>query len=214
MLGISVALAVGMLGYLGIAGRLEPASRVLTLAGTIGADDRPLARLAGDAVATSTGGSGLGRSGPVPRPSPQLLQIPNAKFLSRCETGLSLRTSTVDGPTGRRLLEGISLEIPAGSKTAIMGRDEDSKQAACLPVASAARPPHGTGSDGRARPARGHARFASGQVATVFQSDLIFSDTVGFNIGLGRCELRPPSDHRSCQEHACTPHYPGPAAGV
>ncbi|WP_152054104.1 ABC transporter ATP-binding protein [Tautonia marina] len=184
LLGISGTLALGMIGFLVIAGRLEiPAAilllvifalmvRCFTSINRMNQDRRRAARAATSVV------SFLDRR-------PEILQIPNAKFLSPVRERIVLENVTVEGPTGRRLLEGVSLELPAGSKTAIMGRDEDSKQALVCLLPRLLDP-----RTGRVRMDGIDLREVTleslrAQVATVFQSDLIFSDTIAFNIGLG-----------------------------
>ncbi|QDV36492.1 ABC transporter ATP-binding protein [Tautonia plasticadhaerens] len=184
LLGIAGALAFGMVGYLALAGALEP-STALTLALTLGLLPLPL--------------SGWARMRRVRRRAaraafdvarfldrrPELLQVPAAKFLSPVRNRIVLENVSVEGPTGRRLLEGVSLELPAGSRTALMGRDEDSKQALVCLLPRLLDP-----RTGRVRMDGLDLREVTldslrAQVSTVFQSDLIFSDTVRFNIGLG-----------------------------
>lgn len=184
LLGISGTLALGMIGFLVIAGRLEIPAAILLLVifalmvrsftslNRMNQDRRRAARAATSVV------SFLDRR-------PEILQIPNAKFLSPVRERIVLENVTVEGPTGRRLLEGVSLELPAGSKTAIMGRDEDSKQALVCLLPRLLDP-----RTGRVRMDGIDLREVTleslrAQVATVFQSDLIFSDTIAFNIGLG-----------------------------
>ncbi|WP_169972882.1 ABC transporter ATP-binding protein [Tautonia rosea] len=184
LLGISGTLALGMIGFLLIAGRLElPAAillpvtlalmvRCFTQINLMNQDRRRAARAASSVV------SFLDRR-------PEILQVPNAKFLSPVRERIVLENVTVEGPTGRRLLEGVSLELAAGSKTAVMGRDEDSKQALVCLLPRLLDP-----RTGRVRMDGLDLREVTleslrAQVATVFQSDLIFSDTVAFNIGLG-----------------------------
>ena len=65
--------------------------------------------------------------------SPELHQNVGAHFLAALKEQIVLDNVTLKSRSGRTLLEGVSVEIPAGSRTAIMGLDEDSKQAlACL----------------------------------------------------------------------------------
>src|SRR5690606_32753847 len=116
----------------GLAGRIEPPA-ALTLTLTLAALAYPLVgwsrmrrRRRRAARAAEGVAAFLDRR-------PELPQVPSAKFLPPVSKRIVLENVSVEGPTGRRLLEGISLEIPAGSRTAIMGRDEDSKQAlVCL----------------------------------------------------------------------------------
>ncbi|RUL88603.1 ABC transporter ATP-binding protein [Tautonia sociabilis] len=184
VLGAASALGVGLIGLLTIAGRIDPPA-ALTLVATLGL-------LSGPALGWVRMRRALRRAtrsaADVSRfldRRPELLQMPNAKFLSPVRSRIVLENVTVEGPTGRRLLEGVSLELPAGSRTAIMGRDEDSKQALVCLLPRLLDP-----KVGRVRMDGHDLREVTldslrAQVATVFQSDLIFSDTVAFNIGLG-----------------------------
>ncbi len=86
---------------------------------------------------------------------------------------------------GRTLLEGVSVEFPAGSRTAIMSLDEDSKLALVCLIPRLIDP-----KVGRVR-IDGHdlrdvtLESIRAQVATVLQADLVFTDSVTMNIGLG-----------------------------
>ena len=184
LMGIAAALTVGMMGYSVIAGEIGPAS-ALTLAGAVALMTYPIDcwgrmdRLRKRAARASVAVAGfLNRR-------PELLQVPDAKFLPPLAERIVLENVSVEGPTGRSLLEGISLEIPAGSKTALMGRDEDSKQALVCLLPRLLDP-----KSGRVRMDGRDLREVTldslrAQVATVFQSDLTFSDTASGNIGLG-----------------------------
>ena len=184
LLGIAGAVVLGMVGSLIIAGRLDVAA-ALTLLLTLGLMGQTIADLSWmtrrrrrAARASASVVAFLDRR-------PEILQVPNAKFLSPVRERIVLENVTVEGPTGRRLLEGVSLELPAGSKTAIMGRDEDSKMALVCLLPRLLDP-----KTGRVRMDGLDLREVTleslrAQIATVFQSDLIFSDTVAFNLGLG-----------------------------
>ena len=56
-----------------------------------------------------------------------------AHFLNALKDQITIENVELESRSGRRLLEGVSVEIPAGSRTAIMGEDDDAKLAlACL----------------------------------------------------------------------------------
>jgi ABC-type multidrug transport system fused ATPase/permease subunit len=184
LIGIAVALALGMIGYLVIAGSIQ-APTALTLLITLGLATYPIAAWTRMRLARRRAARAAFDIARFLDRRPELLQVPSAKFLSPVRNRIVLENVSVEGPTGRRLLDGVSLELPAGSRTGIMGRDEDSKQAlVCL--LPRLLDPH----TGRVRMDGLDLREVTldslrAQVATVFQSDLIFSDTVRFNIGLG-----------------------------
>ena len=92
---------------------------------------------------------------------------------------------TLESRSGRKLLEAISVEIPAGSRTAIMGQDDDSKLALACLIPRLIDPRSGRvlidGHDLRDVTLES----VRAQVATVLQADLVFTDSVLVNIGLG-----------------------------
>ncbi|CAN5683491.1 N/A [soil metagenome] len=116
---------------------------------------------------------------------PELLQKANARFLPPLREQITFENVTVEGPSGRPILEGASLRIQAGTRTAIMGRDEESKQALVCLIPRLIDP-----KVGRIRVDGIDLRDVTleslrAQVATVLQTDLVFSDTVLANISLG-----------------------------
>ena len=116
---------------------------------------------------------------------PELHQNVGAHFLNALKEQITFENVELESRSGRRLLEGLSLEIPANSRTAIMGQDEDAKLALVCLIPRLIDPRAGRvlidGHDLR------DATFESvrAQVATVLQADLVFTDSVMVNIGLG-----------------------------
>jgi ABC-type multidrug transport system fused ATPase/permease subunit len=111
--------------------------------------------------------------------------IPQARFLSPLQESITFEDVSVDGPRGRPLVEGVSATLPCGSRTAIVGLDEAAKLAVACLVPRLLDP-----SRGRVRIDGVDLREVTleslrAQVATLFQADLVFSDTVLANIGLG-----------------------------
>ena len=108
-----------------------------------------------------------------------------AHFLNALKEQITFENVELESRSGRRLLEGVSVEIPAGSRTAIMGQDEDAKLALVCLIPRLIDPRSGRvlidGHDLR------DVTFDSvrAQVATVLQADLVFTDSVLVNIGLG-----------------------------
>jgi ABC-type multidrug transport system fused ATPase/permease subunit len=90
----------------------------------------------------------------------------------------------IDAGAGRVLLDGVSLELPAGSKTAVMSLDEDAKHALVCLIPRLIDPRVGRvlidGHDLR----EVTLESVRAQVATVLQTDLVFTDSVTMNIGL------------------------------
>jgi ABC-type multidrug transport system fused ATPase/permease subunit len=116
---------------------------------------------------------------------PELHQTVGANFLNAMKDQISLENVELESRSGRRLLEGITVEIPASARTAIMGHDEDSKLALVCLIPRLIDPRSGRilidGNDLR------DVTLDSirAQVATVLQADLVFTDSVLANIGLG-----------------------------
>ncbi|MGE3821300.1 MAG: ATP-binding cassette domain-containing protein, partial [Isosphaeraceae bacterium] len=91
----------------------------------------------------------------------------------------------LESRAGRPLLEGVSAEIHAGTRTAIMGLDEDAKHALVCLIPRLIDPKSGQvridGSDLR----EVTLESIRAQVSTVLQTDLVFTDSVFMNVGLG-----------------------------
>jgi len=117
--------------------------------------------------------------------SPELHQNVGAHFLGALKDQITLDNVTLKGRSGRTLLERVSVEIPAGSRTGILGLDEDSRQALVCLIPRLIDP-----ASGRLR-IDGHdlrdvtLESIRAQVAAVLQADLVFTDSVLVNIGMG-----------------------------
>ena len=116
---------------------------------------------------------------------PELHQNVGAHFLNALKDQISIENVELESRSGRRLLEGVSVEIPAGSRTAIMGEDDDPKLALVCLIPRLLDPRSGRilidGHDLRDVTVDS----VRAQVATVLQADLVFTDSVLVNIGLG-----------------------------
>ena len=108
-----------------------------------------------------------------------------AQFLPPLRERIVFDKVAIDGPTGRALLASASATIPARSRTAIVGLDEDAKHAFVCLIPRLIDPN------------RGHVRIDGidvrevtleslrAQVSMLLQADYVFSDSVFNNIGLG-----------------------------
>ena len=116
---------------------------------------------------------------------PELHQNVGAHFLNALHEQIAFENVDLESRSGRRLLEGLSVEIPAGSRTSIIGPDDDEKLALACLIPRLIDPRAGRvlidGHDLR-DVTLDSVRV---QVATVLQADLIFTDSVLVNIGLG-----------------------------
>jgi len=116
---------------------------------------------------------------------PELHQHVGARFLNPLKEQITLENVTLESRSGRILLDGAAVEIPAGSRSALLGLDDDSKLALACLIPRLIDPKSGRvlidGQDLR------EATLDSirAQVATVLQADLVFTDSVLVNIGLG-----------------------------
>ncbi|MFI5454078.1 MAG: ABC transporter ATP-binding protein [Isosphaerales bacterium] len=116
---------------------------------------------------------------------PELHQNVGAQFLNALKEQIAFENVELESRSGRRLLEGISVEVPAGTRTAIIGPDDDEKLALVCLIPRLIDPRAGRvlidGHDLR-DVTLDSVRL---QVATVLQADLVFTDSVLANIGLG-----------------------------
>ena len=116
---------------------------------------------------------------------PELHQAGGAMFLPPLKERISFENVTLESRSGRTLLDGLTVEIPAGKKTSIMALDDEAKHALVCLIPRLIDP-----KVGRVRIDGADLRDATlesvrAQVATVLQTDLVFSDTVLANIALG-----------------------------
>ncbi len=115
----------------------------------------------------------------------ELHQAGGASFLPPVREKISFENVTLESSSGRVLLDGLTVEIPARSKTSIMSIDEEAKTALVCLIPRLIDP-----KVGRVRVDGIDLRDVTlesvrAQVATVLQADLVFSDTVMANIALG-----------------------------
>ncbi len=115
----------------------------------------------------------------------ELHQAGGARFLPPIREKISFENVTLETGSGRVLLDGLTVEIPARSKTSIMSLDEEAKTALVCLIPRLIDP-----KVGRVRVDGVDLRDVTlesirAQVATVLQADLVFSDTVLANIALG-----------------------------
>ncbi len=117
--------------------------------------------------------------------SPELHQNVGAHFLAALKEQIVLDHVTLKSRSGRTLLEHVSIEMPACSRTVLMGLDEDSKQALACLIPRLIDPQAGRvwldGHDLRDVTLES----VRAQVGTVLQADLVFTDSVLVNIGMG-----------------------------
>jgi ATP-binding cassette, subfamily B, bacterial len=116
---------------------------------------------------------------------PELHQDVRATFLEPPHEQIALEHVTLESRSGRILLDDVTVEIPARARTALLGLQEDSKLALACLIPRLIDPKSGRvlvdGRDLR----EATLESVRAQVATVLQADLVFTDSVLVNIGLG-----------------------------
>jgi ATP-binding cassette subfamily B protein len=182
--GAAAALALGLLGYGVLTRQIAPASALVILLALAGLARPILEWLAMRKAIRQANRSAAGVFEFLDR-KPELQQEGGAQFLAPVKEGIRFENVTLESRSGKILLDGLSAEIPAGSRTAIMGLDEDSKLALVCLIPRLIDPRSGRvlidGHDLR----EVTLESIRAQVATVLQADLVFTDSVLMNIGLG-----------------------------
>ena len=113
-------------------------------------------------------------------------QLVEAEFLPAMTKSLEFDDVSLNEPgSGRKLLQNISMSIPAGSRVALVGPDEMEKQALVYLLPRFLDP-----TSGEIRIDRKNVRWVTldslrAQIAIVLQHNLVFNDTVINNIGCG-----------------------------
>jgi ATP-binding cassette, subfamily B, bacterial len=185
LLGAALTVAVGLLGFnVVVNDRISIASMLILLISLAGLAHPITEWLGMTAAIRQANRSARGIFEFLER-RPELHQDVGAQFLNAMREQISIENVSVESRSGRRLLEGASAEIAANSRTAVIGQDEDSKLALACLIPRLLDPVAGRvlidGHDLR----EVTLDSVRAQVATVLQADLIFTDTVLANIGLG-----------------------------
>ena len=183
--GVAATFAIGLLGYSVLETRLiSPASGLVLLVSLVGLA-YPLLRFLHMQKAVRQANRSAFAVFEFLERKPELQQPGGAQFLPPLQDRITFENVTLESRSGRALLEGVSVEIRAGSRTAIMSLDEDAKHAFVCLVPRLIDPKVGrVRIDGRdLRDVTLESIRA--QVATILQADLVFTDSVLMNIGLG-----------------------------
>jgi ABC-type multidrug transport system fused ATPase/permease subunit len=185
LLGAALAVAVGLLGYnVVVNDRISIASMLILLVSLAGLG-HPITEWLGMRKAIRQANRSARGIFEFLERRPELHQDVGAQFLNALKEQISIDNVSVESRSGRRLLEGASVEIPANSRTAVIARDEDSKLALACLIPRLLDPISGRvtidGHDLR----EVTLDSVRAQVATVLQADLVFTDSVLVNIGMG-----------------------------
>lgn len=184
LVGAAAVMAAGLLGYNVLGDRISPATAVILSAALLG-----LMRPINDTLASRRILRQANRSAGAVfeflERKPELHQAGGAQFLPPLRQRITFDNVSLQSISGRILLDGVTAEIPAYTRTAIMGLDEDAKHALVCMIPRLIDPKYGRvlidGIDLRDVTLES----LRAQVATVLQADLVFSDSVIANIGLG-----------------------------
>ncbi len=182
--GVSAILASGLLTFLVLTNRVSPAAATVLALVAIGLI-RPLAEWIELRKSVRQAGRSAEAVFEFLERKPELQQAVGAQFLAPLRERISFENLSLDGPMGRTLLSGVSVEIPAKTRTAFLSLDESSKYAVACLIPRLIDP-----KVGRIRMDGMDLRDVTleslrAQVAMVLQADLVFNDSVFNNIGLG-----------------------------
>jgi ABC-type multidrug transport system fused ATPase/permease subunit len=189
--GAGVALAVGLLAYSTVVSRQISAATALLLVAILAGLAYPVFAWQKMRRAIRQANRSAAAVFEFLERKPELHQQGGARFLPPIRDRITFEGVTlesrpgIDAGAGRVLLDGVSLEFPAGTRTAIMSLDEDAKHALVCLIPRLIDPKAGRvlidGQDLR----EVTLESIRAQVATVLQADLVFTDSVTMNIGLG-----------------------------
>ena len=185
ILGIAASLALGVVGYSVLKTKqIAPSSAVLLvfILGAMIPPCRGWLRMRKSAWQSARSAAAIFEF--IDR-SPELHQQGGALLLEPLRDKIRFKNVGLQSRSGDLLLSGVNLEIPVGSRTAIMSLKEDSKHALICLIPRLIDPTTGSiaidGKDLR----EVTLESIRAQVATVLQADLCFTDSVAMNIGLG-----------------------------
>lgn len=189
--GAAAALAIGLLGYRVVTAHHKSPASILVLSTALAGLTYPVRSWLRVRKAVLQANQSSAAIFDFLERRTELHQQGGAQFLPPMRERITLENVTLESRSaigagsGRVILEGVSVEFPVGSKTAIMGLDEDAKHALVCLIPRLIDP-----KVGRVR-IDGHdlrevtLESVRAQVATVLQHDLVFTDSVLMNIGLG-----------------------------
>jgi ATP-binding cassette, subfamily B, bacterial len=183
--GVALVLAIGFLGSIVmVTHRLAPASALVLFAALVGLA-HPIVERLRMVKAVRRANRSAGAVFEFLDRKPELQEPGGAQFLPPLRDRISFENVTLESHSGRTLLDNVSVEMPAGSRTAIMSLDEDAKHTMVCLIPRLIDPKVGrVRIDGQDLQDITLESIRA-QVATVLQTDLVFTDSVLVNIGLG-----------------------------
>jgi ABC-type multidrug transport system fused ATPase/permease subunit len=183
--GAALTIALGFLGYIVLIQEQISVAAMLVLIAALSGLAHPIVRLRKTRTVIRQANRSANGIFEFLARSPELHQNVGAHFLGALREQIILDKITLKSRSGRTLLDAASLEIPAGSRTVIVGSDEDAKHALVCLIPRLIDPQSGRvlidGHDLR----EVTLESIRAQVGTVLQADLVFTDSVLVNIGMG-----------------------------
>lgn len=185
LFGAALAVAIGLLGYNVVFNKQIAIGTMLVLLLSLTGLAYPIAEWLRLQKALRVANRSAGAILEFLERKPELHQDVRAHFLEPPRQRISLEHVSLESRSGRVLLDDVSVDIPAGARTSLLGLQDDSKLALACLIPRLIDPKEGRVLvDGRdLREATLDSIRA--QVATVLQADLVFTDSVLANIGLG-----------------------------
>ncbi|WP_165228870.1 ABC transporter ATP-binding protein [Aquisphaera insulae] len=183
--GAAVVIALGLLGYNVLIRDQISIATMLVLMASLASLALPIARwlkLRGLIAQANRSAGGVFE---FLERSPELHQNVGAHFLGAVKERVSLQDVSLRSRSGRPLLNSIRVDIAAGTRTGILSLEEDSRLALACLIPRLIDPNSGRilidGHDLRDVTLES----IRAQVGTVLQADLVFTDSVLVNIGMG-----------------------------
>ncbi len=185
LIGAAIALALGLLGLNVLVSKRIGIGTMLTLFLALTGLAYPIASLVRHRRVLRQANRSAGGIFEFLERKPELHQDVGAVFLEPPRDQIALENVTLESRSGRILLDRVNVEIPARARTAVLGMQEDSKLALACLIPRLIDPKAGRvlvdGHDLRAATLES----IRAQVGIVLQADLVFTDSVLVNIGLG-----------------------------
>jgi ATP-binding cassette, subfamily B, bacterial len=184
LVGAAAIMAAGLLGYSVLDGQIAPAAASILIVSLVGLWQPTSSWLRLRKQQRQANRSANGIFEFLER-KPELHQAGGAQFLPPLHERITFDNVTLQSVSGRVLLDGVSAVIPAHSRTAIVGLDDDAKHALVCLIPRLIDPKQGRVLIDGLELRDVTLESVRAQVAIVLQADLVFSDSVVANIGLG-----------------------------
>ncbi|HEV3167096.1 MAG TPA: ABC transporter ATP-binding protein [Isosphaeraceae bacterium] len=184
LVGAAMIMSAGLVGFNILEDKISPGAAAILIGALVGLW-RPLENWRNMHKSLRQANRSAGAVFEFLERKPELHQAGGAKFLPPLREKITFEDISLQSHSGRILLDGVTFEIPARTRTGILGLDEDSKHALACLIPRLIDPKYGRVSIDGLDLRDVTLESIRAQVATVLQADLVFSDSVAANIGLG-----------------------------